>query len=138
MTSFILLLRCFLYTFFIFVCCEGFCAFLSLLNLFVKKKKKIKKFKTDLITSFILLLIVCLGVFQACSSVRVAMMWSQIDGKVAGLCLGAPSLLLSETKSEPHLWNAQVKKASSVNNRLTRTCLVMDMIRNNWLRIAYC
>ena len=114
------------------------CFFVLVKSFCKKKKKKIKKFKTDLITSFILLLIVCLGVFQACSSVKVAMMWSQIDGKVAGLCLGAPSLLLSETKSEPHLWNAQVKKASSVNNRLTRTCLVMDMIRNNWLRIAYC
>ena len=54
MTSFILLVRCFLYTFFIFVRSELFCAFLCLWNLFVKKNKKLK---TDLITSFILLLI---------------------------------------------------------------------------------
>ena len=56
MTSFILLLRCFLYTFLIFVRYKRFCAFLYLWNLFVKKKKKKKEFKTDLITSFILLL----------------------------------------------------------------------------------
>ena len=46
MTSFILLLRCFWYTFLIFIRCKRFCAFLYLWNLFVKK---IKKFKTDLI-----------------------------------------------------------------------------------------
>ena len=53
MTSFILLLRCFFAHFFIFVRCKWFCVFLYLWNLFVKK---IKEFKTDLITSFILLL----------------------------------------------------------------------------------
>ena len=57
MTSFILLLRCFLYTCFIFVCCKRFCAFSHLWNLFVKRKNK--KFKTGLMTSFILLLLVC-------------------------------------------------------------------------------
>ena len=57
MTSFILLLRCFLYTFFIFVRCKRFCAFLHLWNLFVKRKNK--KFKTGLMTSFIVLLLVC-------------------------------------------------------------------------------
>ena len=50
MTSLILLLRCFWYTFLIFVRCKRFCAFLYLWNLFVKTK--IKKFETDLISIF--------------------------------------------------------------------------------------
>ena len=74
--SYFFLLRCFLSAFFfvcLFVflcfCLVAFLCFLVLLvlfvlfgafwcvqNLFVKKKKKIKKFKTALITSFILLL----------------------------------------------------------------------------------
>ena len=45
----------FLYTFFVFVCCKRFCALLYLWNLFVKKIKN-KKFKTGLMTSFMLLL----------------------------------------------------------------------------------
>ena len=41
-------------------------------------------------------------------------------------------------KSETHLWNTQVNKASSVMNGLAKICLVMDMVRNNWSRIVYC
>ena len=52
MTSFTLLLRCFLYTF-VIVGRKRFRAFLYLWNLFLKK---IEKFKIDLMTSFILLL----------------------------------------------------------------------------------
>ena len=40
-------------------------------------------------------------------------------------------------KSETHLLNDQVSKASSVNNGLAKTCLVADMLRNNLSRIFY-
>ena len=39
-------------------------------------------------------------------------------------------------KSESHLPNAQVNKASSVNKEIVKTCLIMDMVRKNWPWIA--
>ena len=41
------------------------------------------------------------------------------------------SSLVRCLRSETHLRNAQVNKASSVNNRLAKTCLVVDLVRNN-------
>ena len=35
-------------------------------------------------------------------------------------------------KSETHLRNAQVNKASSVNKGIVKICLVVDMVRKNW------
>ena len=35
-------------------------------------------------------------------------------------------------KSETHLRNAQANKASSVNKRIVKICLVVDMVRTNW------
>ena len=40
--------------------------------------------------------------------------------------------------SQTHLQNGQVYKASSVNNGIARTCLVVDMVRKNWSRIVCC
>ena len=37
------------------------------------------------------------GVVQACSKVGMAWMWSQKDGNLSGLCLGATSLSVPET-----------------------------------------
>ena len=55
----IFLLRCFLGASFIFVRLQAFCAFCGFL------KKKIKKFKTALITSFILLLTIVINTHLA-------------------------------------------------------------------------
>ena len=41
-------------------------------------------------------------------------------------------------KSKTLLQNAQVNKSSSVNNGLAKTCLIMEIVRSNWLRIVYC
>ena len=35
-------------------------------------------------------------------------------------------------KSQTHLRNAQINKASSVNKQIVKICLVMDMLRKNW------
>ena len=35
-------------------------------------------------------------------------------------------------KSETHLRNSQVNKASSVNKGMAKICLVVDMVRKNW------
>ena len=35
-------------------------------------------------------------------------------------------------KSETHLRNAQVNKASAVNKRIVKICLVVDMVRKKW------
>ena len=40
-------------------------------------------------------------------------------------------------KSEIHLQNAQVNKASSVNKRIVKTCLIVDMVRKNWSWIFF-
>ena len=39
-------------------------------------------------------------------------------------------------KSETHLRNAQVNKASFVNKGIVKTCLIMDVVRKNWSWIA--
>ena len=43
-------------------------------------------------------------------------------------------------KSETHLRNAQVNKASSVNKGIVKICLVVDMVRKNlwWIVVASC
>ena len=40
-------------------------------------------------------------------------------------------------KSETHLQNAQINKASSVNEGVVKICLFIDMVRKNWLRIVF-
>ena len=40
-------------------------------------------------------------------------------------------------KSGTLLRNAQVNEASSINNGLAKTCLVMEMVNNNWSQIDY-
>ena len=35
-------------------------------------------------------------------------------------------------KSEAHLWNTQVSKATSVYNRIIKTCLIVDMVKKTW------
>ena len=39
-------------------------------------------------------------------------------------------------KSKTHLWNAQVNNVSSVNKVIVKICMVVDMLRKNWLWIV--
>ena len=39
-------------------------------------------------------------------------------------------------KSETYLRNAPANKASSVNKGIVKTCLIMDVVRKNWSKIA--
>ena len=47
-----------------------------------------------------------------------------------------PWTLVNALKSETHLRNAHVNKASSVNKGIAKTCLIVDMISKNWSWIA--
>ena len=40
-------------------------------------------------------------------------------------------------KSETHLQNAQVNKASSVNNEIVKVCLIVNMVRKSWSWIIF-
>ena len=40
-------------------------------------------------------------------------------------------------KSETHLRNDQVNKASSVNKRIVKTCLVVEIVRKKWSPIVF-
>ena len=39
-------------------------------------------------------------------------------------------------KNETHLQNAQINKVSSVNKGVIKTCLIVDMVKKNWLWIV--
>ena len=61
-------------------------------------------------------------------------MWSNIS--LSGCPSWYPLNSCRYLKSETQLWNAPLNKASSVNKGIVKTCLVVDMVRNNWLQIV--
>ena len=56
--------------------------------------------------------------------------WSNITLSSC-LCWYATLNSCKYLKSETHLRNAQVNKASSVNKGIVKTCLIVDMVRKN-------
>ena len=57
---------------------------------------------------------------------------SQILAFLAAFIDTLPWTLVNTLKSETHLRNAKVNKASSVNKEIVKTCLIEDMVRKNW------
>ena len=70
-------------------------------------------------------------------------MWSPTEGNLSYLVKSNISLSrylywyatlnsCKYLKSETHLWNTQVNKASSVNKGIVKISLVLDIVRKNW------
>ena len=80
--------------------------------------------------SFRFVRIICLGVTQTC--------WHVVKNISLSSCLYWYATLNSckYLKSETHLWNAQVNKASPVNKGIVKTSLIADMVRKNWSWMA--